>query len=140
AQVMRTGFFRRPDVRVLRHPTNRGFIGNVNAAILESAEDADIVILNSDTEVWDEVFSVLQKDAHSDARIASITPLTNNGTIGSVFDFPNGHDVPPELSATQLAQLARRLDLPLIDHPAPTGVGFCMYLKREALSAIGLLD
>lgn len=139
-EVFEAPFFSRPDVAIRRNTGNLGFIGNVNASIEASARDADVLLLNSDTEIWEEVFSVLQAEAHSDPAIASITPLTNHCTIASVFDFPNGGAVPDELSAPQLAKVARQLNLPLIRHPAPTGVGFCMYLKREAIESVGLLD
>ena len=133
-------FFTRTDVQVETRAENRGFIFTVNEGILKAPADADIVILNSDTEVWTELFSTLQAEAHSDSQIASVTPLTNNGTIASLFSFPSGAELPAGLSARQIAETVAKLQIPSPRVPIPTGVGFCMYLKRTALQAIGLLD
>ncbi|MNS16307.1 Glycosyl transferase family 2 [compost metagenome] len=140
SQIAKFPFFSRPDVTWHRHPENLGFVGNVNAAIAALPPDVDVVLLNSDTEVWTEVFSVMQEEAYSDPAIASITPLTNNGTIASLFRFAEGSGMPKGLTPSAISRALQRLNIGLVDHPTPTGVGFCMYMKRTALNEIGILD
>src|SRR6185436_20888890 len=42
--------------------------------------------------------------------------------------------------AAHVAHIVHRLNLVATDLPAPTGVGFCMYLKREAMTSVGAFD
>jgi hypothetical protein len=87
-------FFSRADVRLRRSETNVGFIRTVNAVFADLRTDSDIVILNSDTRVCGSPFATLQEDAWSTPMVASVTPLTTNGTIASLFAFPGGDDLP----------------------------------------------
>lgn len=133
-------FFSRADVRVRHGAGNAGFIGNVNLAVAEAPPFSDVVILNSDTRVFGDLFTTLQEEAYSAPRIASVTPLTNNGTIASLFGFPGGEDLPPKLAPQTVANVVEKLDLASPHVWAPTGVGYCLYLRRDAISALGLFD
>lgn len=125
----------RLDLRLQRRAQNLGFVGNVNLALRECAPD-DVVILNSDTVAAPGWFEALRRCADADPRIATITPWSNNAEICSVPDFCRAAPVPEDLGA--LAAAAAN------DAPAypdlPTGVGFCMFLRRAALDALGDFD
>ena len=124
--------------RLIEHETNLGFVRSVNEGMREAGQ-ADVVILNSDTEVpagWLDRISTIA-DAHPKA--ASLTPFSNNATICSYplfcADNPiaSGHDVNSLDKLFSSANAGEVVEL-------PTGVGFCMYLRRAALDEIGDFD
>lgn len=130
----------------VRREANLGFPGNCNAAFAETAaaaadeaaaaDDADIVLLNSDAEPAGDWLRRLATGAASDPRIATLTPWSNNGEIVSFPHFvaPNPLPEDPEGLASAAARLVPR-------YPSlPTAVGFCMYLRRAALRAVGGFD
>jgi hypothetical protein len=84
--------------------------------------------------VFGNLFGTLQEEAYSAHRIAAVTPLTNNGTIASLFNFPSGQEMPPLLEPEEVAQAVQSLNLSSPQVWAPTGVGFCVYLRRKAIS------
>ena len=133
-------FFARDDVTLFRSERNLGFVDTVNRCIARAAPRSDIVLLNSDTLVFGNLFGTLQEEAYSADRIASVTPLTNNGTIASLFSFPSGQELPPLLQPEQVALVVQSLNLSSPQVWAPTGVGFCVYLRRKAISKFGLFD
>ncbi len=125
----------RLDVSHVRRAMNLGFPGNCNAAFKETG-DADIVLLNADTEPAGDWLQCLSACAASDARIATATPWSNNGEIVSFPNFVAPNPLPENVQ--DLARAASRL------HPTypelPTAVGFCMYLRRAAWRAVGGFD
>lgn len=123
--------------RVLRFPDRLGFTGNANRAMRESRRD--VVLLNSDTQVAAGWLDGLLAAAASDRQIGTVTPLSNNAALCSVptgFEdnlLPLGWDV--DQMAALVARVAQRC------HPAlPTAVGFCMWIRRSLLTAIGMFD
>jgi len=114
---------------------NLGFIGNVNAAFAEAAP-SDVVILNSDTLTTPGWIERISACAASDPRIATITPWSNNAEICSYPHFCMPGEVPDDLD--EIADAARALTPSYPD--LPTGVGFCMYIRRAALVAVGDFD
>lgn len=122
-------------VTAVRRERNLGFPGNCNAAFAETGT-ADVVLLNSDTEPAGDWLQRLAAGAAADPRLASLTPWSNNGEIVSFPHFVSPNPLPddPEALARAAARLAPR-------YPTlPTAVGFCMYLRRAALAAIGGFD
>lgn len=126
--------YRREDARVvlLENERNRGFVSSSNRGLALCAGDA--VLLNADTRVTPGWLEGLCEVARSDSRIAAITPLSNNGFSCSVPVFQGA--VP---TATLEAQPLELSSLPLCTE-LPTGVGFCLWLRGEALTRVGLLD
>jgi GT2 family glycosyltransferase len=124
------------EVRVLRQPHNLGFVGNCNSAMREAGA-RDVVLLNSDTETTSGWLDRIAACARSDTRIASITPWSNNAEICT---FPAICRVlPPPEDPELVARAALTAGTP--QYPdLPTGVGFCMYIRRAALCAIGDFD
>jgi GT2 family glycosyltransferase len=125
----------RLDLHYVRRPENLGFVGNVNQALREAGED-DVVLLNSDTITTRGWLERLSACAASDARIASITPWSNNAEICSFPEFCRAAALPEDADALAIAAAAGEPHYPEL----PTGVGFCMFLRRAALDAVGDFD
>lgn len=137
------GFFARTDVEVIRRRENGGFAKNINSVIRNlraRQRDDDLVLLNSDTRIYHRVFERLQNAAYLERGVATVMPLTNRGSVASLFGFPFGGALPSYLSAETLSQLAFELELGPALVAAPSGVGFCLYVRAEALLEIGLFD
>jgi len=117
---------------------NQGFVVSANRG-MGLHPDRDVVILNSDTEVYDGWLDRLRRHADDSTKVASVTPLSNNATICSYPRFLEDNPFALELSYAELDQCCEKVNA---GHAveAPTGVGFCMYMKREAIAQIGLFD
>jgi GT2 family glycosyltransferase/glycosyltransferase involved in cell wall biosynthesis len=128
---------RDPRIELLRNARNTGFTATANRGMARSR--ADVVLLNSDTIVTRGWLDALVRCAASDARIATITPFSNNAEICSFPRFceDNGrvaHDDAERMrAALAAAAVPTYPDL-------PTGVGFCMFVRRSAIDAIGTFD
>ncbi|HEY3347619.1 MAG TPA: glycosyltransferase family 2 protein [Nitrospirota bacterium] len=125
------------NVVIKRNGANLGFVGTVNRGMGESG--SDVVLLNSDTVVTPGWLGRMRECAYSDPSVASVTPLTNNGTICSVPNFCEDNALPDGLTAEGMAGLVERVSMRAYPR-VPTGVGFCMLIKREALNEVGLFD
>ena len=117
---------------------NLGFVRTVNKG-LRLHRQRDVVILNSDTEVYNDWLDRLMAHARAYPRLGSITPLSNNATICSYPETLGDNRLPLELPHEEIDRLASEVNR-LRHVEAPTGVGFCMYLRRAALRDVGLLD
>jgi GT2 family glycosyltransferase/SAM-dependent methyltransferase/glycosyltransferase involved in cell wall biosynthesis len=127
----------RGEITLLRNASNRGFVASVNRGMRE-AGGRDVVLLNSDTEVPANWLERLVGHAYSGERIGSVTPFSNNATICSWPAIPGG-DLPEGVSlaaidaACHAANRGRQVEV-------PTAVGFCMYIRRDCLDAVGPFD
>ena len=125
----------RLDAHYVRREHNLGFPANCNAAFAETG-DADLVLLNSDTVTTAGWLERIARCAASDPRIATITPWSNNAEICSFPRFCEDNPVPEQPES--LAEAAAGLEP---HYPElPTAVGFCMYLRRDALVRLGGFD
>ena len=102
-------------------------------------KDRDVIWLNSDTEVFDFWIDRLVKVATVDKTIATVTSLTNNSTISSYPKTLDDNYLPLEISDRELDELCSHFS-PETFILAPTGVGCCMYVSRDALDSCGDLD
>ena len=132
-------FCARPDVTITANRKNLGFTGTANRGIT-MAEKQDIVLLNSDTEIWARSFHVLQHTAYRNSQIASVTPFTNRGSIASLLNWPDGSDTIFQVPVRDLTAIVEQTAIATPVQSVPTGVGFCMYIKRSALNKVGMLD
>lgn len=123
-------------VVLFRNEENLGFVASVNRALKETV--SHVVLVNTDVELPDRWLERMLAPVYTEERVASVTPFTNSATI---FSFPKFCEDNP---------LFLGLDVDTIDAAfqkvsprytvTPTGVGFCMTLNREVISAIGVLD
>ncbi len=124
-------------ILLLRHARNRGFVASANAGIAAAGRH-DVALLNSDTEVPAGWLARLAGHAHAAPRVASVSPLSNNATICGYPTLPGG---PPAfgLGVAALDAAARTVNAGRAV-AVPTTVGFCMYIRRAALDAVGGFD
>jgi GT2 family glycosyltransferase len=129
-----TALVGQPNTVVLCQLERRGFVAAANRGMAATARD--VILLNSDTRVTAGWVEKLAAAAHSAPRIASATPWTNSGTICSLPRWLEHNALPADWGETRFNRLVE--DVSLRAYPAlPTGVGFCLYLKRQALDSVG---
>lgn len=120
-------------VRLIRHAQNRGFPAAANAG-LRAAGRRDAVLLNSDTLVPPGWLERLRDAAYSAPDLGSATPLSNDATLAS---YPAPGSPAPDLAGTRaLDRLAQRANGG-VALEVPTGVGFCLYMRRDCLDQVG---
>ncbi|WP_162561113.1 glycosyltransferase [Methylobacterium terrae] len=127
-----------PALTVLRNRENLGFIGTVNGglALLEPGEDC--VLVNADTVLAPRALEKLARACHRRPGIASATPLSNNATI---LGFPGMPEAQGPLLGLPPAAIDAALEAAGFGAVTiPTGVGFCLYLNRQALDEVGALS
>lgn len=122
---------------LVRNKKNLGFVGAVNRGMAAAAPH-DVALLNSDTEVPAGWLRRLAAQAYADTRIATVSPFSNNATICG-YPSDTGGPMPYGMSLSAMddicrdANAGRRVIV-------PTTVGFCMYIRRDALNDVGPFD
>lgn len=125
-------------VTLLENDVNLGFVSTVNRG-MQLAPDRDVVLLNSDAEVANDWLDRLQRSAYQAPRTGSVTPFSNNATICSYPRFceanplPAGTDTATLDSIFSVTNAGQTVEI-------PTGVGFCMYIRRDCLTETGYFD
>jgi len=125
-------------VQLIANDRNLGFVGSVNLA-LTTITTGDVILLNADTVVTPGFAARLRAAARSEPNIGTVVPLSNNGEFTS-FPIPN---TPNEMASMEhivaIDDAARAVNAKsIID--IPNGTGFCLYVTRECLDAIGILS
>lgn len=120
--------------RVIEQPENRGFVATVNAGVAATA--GDVILLNADTLPAAGWVEALRSCAATDARIATATPWSNHAEICSFPVLCTAAPIPGCIDA--IAEAASRLPETPLD--LPTGVGFCMWIRRAAWQSVGGFD
>jgi GT2 family glycosyltransferase/glycosyltransferase involved in cell wall biosynthesis len=127
-------------IEVIAGEENGGFAANVNRGLRATDPTRDVVVLNSDTEALPSWLECLQYAAH---RYDDI------GIVGAQLQYPDGR--------IQFGGTVRNRDAPQwFDHryrfkpagwgpadqtsPALAVTGACMYVRREVIERVGLLD
>ena len=115
--------------QVVDSVVNRGFSQTCNAAMTDAGSD-DVILLNSDTIVYDGWARRLLEVAYEDSAIGTATPVSNSAAWYSIFESvtPRNH----------LNEMLAEIGDPSL--PIPAGVGFCLYVKREMLDRVGMFD
>jgi glycosyltransferase involved in cell wall biosynthesis len=100
----------------------------------------DVLLLNSDVEVANDWLERMRDAAYSKPRVGSITPFSNNATICSFPNFCEDNELMLGLNVKDLddhfATYGSQDNLVEI----PTGIGFCMYIRRDCLNRVGYFD
>lgn len=122
---------------VLDNEENMGFVKTVNKGMQYSKND--VILLNSDTEVTKNWIKKIQKCAYSNKYIATVTPLTNNGTIASVPNFGIDNELPDNMTLDEYSEMIEKISKNRYPE-LTTGNGFCMYIKRYVIEELGLFD
>ncbi len=122
-----------------RRERNVGFPANVNGA-MAAAAPADVIILNSDCTVAEGWIDGLREAAKIDSRVATVTALTNTGTIASVPGDEGRVSRLPQQWRLEDAAAAIRTSTLRIRPRLPTAVGHCMLIRRSALELVGDFD
>jgi GT2 family glycosyltransferase/glycosyltransferase involved in cell wall biosynthesis len=124
-------------ITLVRNKRNMGFVRSVNAG-MAAAGNHDVVLLNSDTVVPAGWLRRLAAQAYVQPRIASVSPLSNNATICGYPDNA-GHPLLWGATLQELDTVSRTVNAGRFV-ATPTTVGFCMYIRREALTEAGDFD
>ncbi len=124
-------------IRLIRHRQGRGFPAACNAGIRAARPRSDIVLLNSDILVAPLWIEGLQAAALGADDIGTVTPFSNDATILSYPVPGKKHPAPDQAGTERLARRAARLYRGRAVE-IPTGVGFCLYLRRPCLEEVGL--
>ncbi len=125
------------NIIVLNNEENLGFVKTVNKGMCYSQND--VLLLNSDTEVTKNWLEKMIACAYRNEYIATVTPLTNNGTIASIPNFGMDNELPPNLTLDEYAEMIEKCSLNRFPE-LTTANGFCMYIKRSVLDEVGLFD
>ena len=131
-------FSRHSDVELLTNPRNLGFVGSINRA-LKNVRAGDVILLNADTIVPPGFVDRLAAAARSASDIGTVVPLSNNGEFSS-FPIPNEvNDLGSYEDVVALDKIAAATTgLDAVD--VPSGIGFCLYITRACLNAVGSLS
>ena len=128
----------RSNVLISRNERNRGFTHSVNVG-MRLAGGADVVLLNSDTEVGPRWLSALRIAAYAAEDVGTVTAVSDNAGAFSVPELEQHCPVPARWTLVQ-AQRAVLQQAGLRHPQLPTGNGFCMYIKRVLIARIGPMD
>lgn len=123
-----------PGAYFVRHEENRGFPATANEGMALRPPGHDVVLLNSDAVVTPHWLGKLAEAAWSRPGVATATPLSN---WAADLSIPCSLRLADACSAFLQSRSPRAGRL----YPeVPSGVGFCLYIRSEALDAVGPLD
>ena len=123
-------------ITLVRNERNLGFVGTANRG-MRRRPDRDVVLLNSDTVVYGDWLDRIV--AHAGEGVGTITPLSTNATICSYPVINRNNCEQLEIPFDELDRICAEVNEGR-SVEIPTGVGFCMFLKREVLDQVGYFD
>ncbi|MFA6285814.1 MAG: class I SAM-dependent methyltransferase [Opitutaceae bacterium] len=125
-------------IQVIHNDTNLGFVCTVNRGLKLIRAGEDVILLNSDVFTPENWINRLQTEVYSSPRCGIVTPLSNNATICSFPAAFTENKAFLGLSEQKIDRHFARVRYPNVE--APTGVGFCMFIRCDCLAAVGFLD
>ncbi|WP_417504208.1 glycosyltransferase [Marinomonas gallaica] len=126
------------DFTLLVNHENLGFVATVNRG-MQLHPERDVLLLNSDTLVANDWLDRIARAAYADEKVATVTPFSNNATICSYPTFCQDNTLPSNTPLAVLDRLFSKANSGMAVE-VPTGVGFCMYIRRACLVEIGYFD
>lgn len=130
--------FNQGEFTLLVNQENLGFVATVNRG-MQLHPERDVLLLNSDTLVVNDWLDRIANAAYAAPNVATVTPFSNNATICSYPKFCQDNNLPYNTSLKTLDALCAATNAgDAVD--VPTGVGFCMYIRRAILDKIGYFD
>lgn len=125
-------------IELYKNKKNLGYVASCNLG-MSINKDNDVILLNSDTEVFRDWIDRLYKAAHLKTNISTVTPLSNNAEICSYPYFLKNNYKQLEIPDDEIDEIASEVNADALIE-IPTGVGFCMYVRRESINSLGTLN
>ncbi len=122
----------------IKNEKNLGSTPSFNRGMKCARKQDDIVFFNTDVIVPSDWLERLIYEAYSKPEIGTVTPLSNNTTISAFPEFLQNNEISFGMSVDEVNACFKKYRLANIK--APSGIGFCMYIKRECINNIGYLD
>ena len=126
-----------PNIQIINNDKNFGFVKSANIGLKRCKHD--VILLNSDTVVSPRWIQKLLVSAYSDPKIATSTPFSNASGAFSVPEIGKNQKVPEYLSYEEMSRIVENQRSQSF-FEIPTGNGFCMFIKRQALNEAGFFD
>lgn len=126
------------NIIVIHNEFNKGFSNNINIGMAQSEEN-DVILLNSDTILTANWVEKIVACAYREPSIGTVTPLSNNATLCSVPEFCEENKLPEGMTVDQAGEIIEKCSM----HRYPritVAHGFCMFVKREVIDAVGNFD
>ncbi len=128
-----------PDrVEVVHNDVNLGYTKTVNRGLTLADRD-DVVLLNSDTIVGPLWLQRLRTTAYSRRSVAAVSAVSDNA---GAYAMPLAGTANPWPTSSSTSDIARFVGTRVREFSveAPSAHGFCMYLRRDAIDAVGGFD
>ena len=125
------------NIRVIHNDQNLGFVKSANIGF--RASNFDTILLNSDTIVSPRWIQKLLISSYTDPKIATSTPFSNASGVFSVPEIGVNKSVPAYLSNEEMSRIVENQKSSNF-FEIPTGNGFCMFIKRQALDEVDSFD
>lgn len=125
-----------PHITVMTNEENMGFTRTVNRGF--SMIEGDVILLNSDTQVTPRWLENMTIAAYGDPQVATVTAVSDNAGAFSVPEAGT-NEMPQWLVRDRLGRIISGASHHVYPD-APTGNGFCMYIKAEARADVGKFD
>ena len=125
-------------ITLIENEKNIGSSPSFNKGMKHAPKQDDIVFFNTDVIVPSDWLERLMFEAYSKRNIATVTPLSNSTTISTFPEFLQDNEIPFGMDVESVNAVFRKCKLKNIE--APSGIGFCMYIKRTCIDQIGYLD
>jgi len=129
----------RPNFRYFRMDRNRGFVKTCNYAASELADpESDILLLNSDTVVTAGFLEEMLACLYAGEHHGVCSPRTDNATLCTIpVLFAGKSENFRQVSHACWLKLQGSLPRYSV---IPTGIGFCLLIRRSLISRFGFFD
>lgn len=125
-------------VKLINNPKNLGFVKSANRAFkLAKAKGHDVLLLNSDTELYPGCVTEMLQVSQTDSMIGFVNPRSNNATIATFPQLAGINRLNKDTAYAKYKQLINYL--PRVTY-TPTAVGFCLLIKNFIIAEFGFFD